>query len=138
MNAFRPALAALLMTPAITWAAPQKTPPMVSVSQLTAQPARYQNQIVNVTGYWKLGFEESSLCENAKEERAKCLWVGSIRTARNGSKKDRRLQSALVNTRQNGTCFVTITGTYLAQASGHMGLWPGSLENITDIRHINR
>lgn len=94
----------------------------VSIIELIARPELYHRQRVAVTGYLWLEFEGSAIYLSRDDQRYSItpngLWVDfAPNVLRRG-------------TRYSGR-FVSIIGTFNAESHGHMGLWSGTIENIT-------
>ena len=121
----------LAAAPLTVLAAAEEAPQNISISELIASPAKYQNHAVTVNGYYVLRFEHSAICPQKSDPYKKCLWVSSAYDNTTKGQRKSRVIAGMLQQFSNQT--VSITGTFNAQNSGHLGLWPGSLEKITAI-----
>ena len=109
--------------PALPWqrvcSTPVKDPQEVSLVQLIANPDRFEGRPVTVIGYFHLGFEHSALYLNKDDYqndiRPNSLWVDSTRPI------------------EINDGYVLATGIFTQTLKGHLGAWPGSICNVTDI-----
>lgn len=103
----------------------------VSLAEVLAHPDKYHGKRVSVTGFYHGEFEGSSLAvdEFASRKRAyeRSVWRGGV-----SSFADR---AAITD--RNDT-WLRVEGVFLRGPGGHMGLWPGVLERITQIEPISR
>lgn len=110
-------LAASLRLPAYA-----SEPEGVTMVQLIADPAKFDGHIVRVIGYLHLEFEGNVLYLHKEDyERAilgNGIWVSLTDSQRKTSSKI-------------GGSYAIAEGRFNAKDKGHMGMWSGSLENIT-------
>lgn len=90
----------------------------VSMISLISEPGRYDGMKVRVIGYMKLEFEGDRLCPSRESSEIffgpSCLWID-----RTASMPFRAAEYELIE------------GTFSAQEHGHMGIFGGTLKNIT-------
>jgi hypothetical protein len=100
--------------------AEQGSPHSLSVVQLLANPDKYQNQLVMVTGFCRIEFEGNAVYLHQDDytygNTKNGLWL-SINPQKVGVKFEK------------GHCLVV--GRFDAKNQGHMGLFSGSLNNIS-------
>lgn len=93
-------------------------PVEVSMISLISDPGRYDGVKIRVIGYMKLEFEGDRLCSSREAsdffDGRSCLWV-----ERTASMPRRAAQYELIE------------GTFSAREHGHMGMFGGTLKNIT-------
>ena len=92
----------------------------VSLVQLIATPEKFEGQRVRVKGFCRFVFEEQSLYLHREDSEllntANAVW----------------LATAQGHGDLNGA-FVRVEGTFTQKVQGHLGLWPGSLVEITSL-----
>jgi hypothetical protein len=98
----------------------------LTVAQLLAGGARYDNTVVSVVGFLQLEFENHALYEGKDPDvnlgRRPSVWVDT----RN---------SDLTN-EMYGRRTVALEGTFVFGPSGHMGRSPGVIRNITHVEIV--
>jgi hypothetical protein len=94
----------------------------VSIIQLIARPEQFDGRRVRLIGYLWLEFEGNAIYLAEADQKhgltKNGLWVGFAR----GTLEPGRAYSGH---------YVLIEGTFRAGSHGHMGLWSGTIENIT-------
>jgi hypothetical protein len=95
---------------------------VISIIELIARPELYHNRRVAVTGYLWLEFEGNAIYLSSDDQR--------YMITQNGLWVDFAPNVLRPGTRYSGR-FVSIVGTFNATSYGHMGLWSGTIENIT-------
>jgi uncharacterized protein len=102
--------------------------PRVSLVQLLANPERYHGCQVLVTGYLHLEFEGNGIYLSRDDQlhyvTASGFWVDFAP----GTLQDARLYSDR---------YVTLAGTFNAEARGHRGMWSGTIEKITNVSVVH-
>lgn len=104
---------------------PQPTLHQVSLEQLLARPDQFDGQLVRLTGYLNLAYEAHALyCQpdDAHEHRSKNgLWV--------------RFSAAITKQQvaDYHQTYVVVVGTFDARSKGHLGLFGGTLKNISSL-----
>lgn len=97
-------------------------PTEVSLIQLIANPKEYHGKVVRVIGFVRIAFEGNSLYLHEDDYKhgitRNGLWVEV-----SGAMRDRKAKLDLR--------YVIVEGTFDAKMKGHMGLWSGSLQDIT-------
>jgi hypothetical protein len=91
-------------------------PQRVSIIQLLATPERYEGRLVQVRGVAHFEFEESALYLH--REDADCM------NSSNGVWLDSSLYDHLSDE------FVVVQGWFTSRSHGHLGAWPGEIQNI--------
>ena len=92
-------------------------PPSVSIIQLLATPERYEGRLVRVQGVAHFAFEESALYLH--REDADCM------NSSNGVWLDSDARADLSDK------FVIVEGRFTAKDHGHLGAWPGEIQDVT-------
>lgn len=109
-----------LLTTVICTAAEQ--PRDVSIIQLVARPQDYDGQFVRLIGFVNLEFEGTIICLHEEDCRRgimnNCLWVDP---------SDEILRKRSVYHQK----YVLIEGIFNAKDHGHMGMYPGAIQNIS-------
>jgi hypothetical protein len=94
----------------------------VSLVQLIASPKDYDGKIVRVIGFVRLEFEGNAIYlhqEDYKHSISKNgLWIDVT--------EDMQKRKAELDRK-----YVLIEGTFDTKRTGHMGMWSGSIQNIT-------
>ena len=106
----------------------------VSPAQLIANPAAYQGQALWVIAHITIDFENMSACSSENETQAgSCLWLnvddGSFKTDQDYA----RYQSKLQIWKPFNLQTVAIHATFDRTETGHFGMWPGGLRNVTEM-----
>ena len=95
----------------------------LTVAQLLADGARYDNKVVRVVGFLHLDFEDSALYDGKETDlnfgRGPHIWVDTEHADAPPDKYSRKS--------------VLLEGTFVFGPSGHMGVFPGQISNITRI-----
>ena len=95
-----------------------------SLIQLIATPKKYHNKTVKVDGFLQIEFEGNALYLHKEDAQflmtANGLWVELSEEMKNNSEKYHNQH-------------VFIEGIFNAKGHGHMGLFSGTIENITKI-----
>ena len=98
----------------------------VSLSQLLANPEKYDGQLVRLTGYLNLAYEAHAIYgqqdDLANRRLKNGLWVDFSAAIR----KEKKLAD------YNRT-YVVVVGTFDAHSKGHLGLFGGTLKNIISL-----
>lgn len=120
LSSVRPCLLAQTLT------TPESQPiHQASLEQLLAKPQQYDGQLVQLKGYLHLAYEAHAIYSQqddvAKHRSKNGLWVRfSVTTTKQ--------QLADCN-----RTYVIMAGTFDAQSKGHLGLFGGTLTNITSL-----
>lgn len=101
----------------------------VSLTDLLADPMKYDGKRLRLSGYYHFGLEDSSLAETREllqvfDERTgahtHAIWLGEA--------------SSFADQNQIGElsdCALVVEGTFQAGSSGPAGAWPGELSRVT-------
>jgi hypothetical protein len=116
-----PTPAANSATPAAATTAAQPT--LISMVQLLADPQKYHGKQVQVIGFAHFEFEGNAIYLS-KEDHDYGITKNGLWLAVAGSKDGGEL-------RDLNNSYVVVEGTINAEMKGHMGMWSGSIENIT-------
>lgn len=103
-------------------------------AQLIANPAAYQGKVLWVVAHVTIDFENMSACPSENETRSgSCLWLnvddGPFKTDQDHA----RYQSKLQIWKQFNLQTVAIHATFDQTETGHFGVWPGGLRNVTEM-----
>jgi len=102
----------------------------VSIINLISSPDKYHNQRIRVIGYLNLEFEGNSIYLHKEDFKksiyANGLWVDFTKEA-----------WAKIEKYNINKCYVIIEGTFDKIDRGHMGLWSGTIKDITRIDKWN-
>jgi hypothetical protein len=95
-------------------------PQDVSIIQLVTNPEKHHGKVIRVIGFLHLGFEANGLYLH-REDFTQALthngvWVDTTGVATQPQINDR---------------YARLTGTFDAKNRGHLGMWSGSIKNIT-------
>ena len=91
----------------------------ISIIQLLANPAKYDGKRVRVTGYVHFEFEGNGIYLH-KEDYEHHMFKNGL-----------WLSSSGTSTKDCQDTYALIEGTYHAENTGHMGMWSGSIMEIT-------
>lgn len=98
----------------------------VSIINLISTPEKYHNKRIQVIGYLNLEFEGNAIYLH-KEDYKKSI-------ASNGFWVDFTEESwTNINNFKINKCYVLIEGTFDMDSFGHMGLWSGTIKDITRV-----
>jgi hypothetical protein len=94
----------------------------ISLIQLLANPEKYHGKKIHVMGYLNLEFEGNAIYLHKEDYEHSLVkngfWVEiSNKTMKNGKEINQK--------------YVLIEGEFDMNSHGHMGLWSGSIKNIT-------
>lgn len=107
--------------------------PDVSLVSLISSPALFDGKVVRITGFLHFEYEGDAIYLHADDADY------SIR--KNGIAISFNDQQARMWSRWNDR-YVTIEGQFVSSSKGHVDLWSGALQNITQVRqrptHKNR
>lgn len=92
-----------------------------SIVQLLANPEKFEGKLVNVQGFVRLEFEGDAIYLHKEDYEhglySNGMWLGASECKR-----------------IDGTTFdagyAMVVGRYTSQRRGHMGLWPGAIEEV--------
>ena len=118
-----PTPAASSSTPAES---PSSQPAMISMVQLLADPQKFHGKRVQVIGFVHFEFEGNAIYLS-KEDFDYGITKNGLWLSVTGSKQTGELRELNDN-------YAAVEGTFNAEMTGHMGLWSGSIENITMLR----
>jgi hypothetical protein len=101
----------------------------VSIGTLLRNPRRYDGKRVRVSGYDRVGFEESNFGPSPDAPFDKSLWLGGLSSFADQKRIGAEIATARSSTggRQPADWGFTIDGVFRAGPAGHMGVWPGEL-----------
>lgn len=100
----------------------QGEPRAVGIAELAADPARFRDMAVSVTGYYYGSFEHSALYATPIRQvrrRSDGIWL---------MRMDRKLSGKQV----------AVVGTFTDRAKGHMGQWAGALCVVSAVERSAR
>lgn len=99
-------------------------PPIVSLVQLIAHPKDYDGKVVMVVGFLNLQFEGDSIYFHEDDYKhgitKNGLWIQTT--------PDIKKRESALNHK-----YVMVNGRFNSKGKGHMGLWSGSIEKISNI-----
>jgi hypothetical protein len=106
----------------------------VSLAALIAEPDAYHRKALWVMAYVTIEFENMSACPSGNETRTgSCLWLdiddGPYKTDQDYA----RYQSKRHTWEQFNRQTVAIRATFDRSRTGHFGMWPAGLGNITEV-----
>ncbi len=94
----------------------------VSLVQLISAPEKYEGKLVEVTGFVHIGFENNAVWLHRDDFDhgiyANAIWINVSRCV---DGKGRPISG-----------YASLMGRFTSQRHGHMGLWPGTIEQIGD------
>lgn len=97
-------------------------PKDVSMIQLIADPQRFDGQAIRIIGFLRLEFEGNAVYLHREDFEKSILqngiWIDLTES---------QLQSS--SNLNNG--YVLVEGTFSSSEKGHLGLWPGSLRQVS-------
>jgi hypothetical protein len=115
-------LSTVLVTSAAANAAPTPQPHDLPLVALIADPARHNGERVRVVGYLNFEFEGNAIYLNKADfdasVLANSLWVDRPRWLND------------IAARALSQRYSVIEGTFRAGPGGHLGLWPGVIEDV--------
>jgi len=87
----------------------------VSISELVADPSRYNGKVVSVSGYYYSYFEHSAIYSTQEAEPyghkfSDGLWIQGVSPFAEVSGK-----------------YLTLVGAFSSEGHGHLGQWPGTI-----------
>jgi hypothetical protein len=97
----------------------------VSLIQLIANPKQYDGKVVVVTGFVRLEFEGNAIYLHQDDYKHRItkngLWIDVSSDIRKRQKDYEQK-------------YVLLVGTFNANQAGHLGLWSGSIQNISSAK----
>lgn len=101
---------------------------LVSLIQLIANPAEFDQRRVLVVGYVVLEFENKKMCLNESDAKhgitRNCMWLDVS-------------DAVHANRAQFSRRYVLVEGTFNARSRGHLDLSGGQIENIKRFELVN-
>ncbi|GHT87584.1 hypothetical protein AGMMS49960_20010 [Betaproteobacteria bacterium] len=124
------------------WHKVDQNVPRVSVINLIDAPDLYDGKEVYVLGYLSFGIENSTMCSSAGfGERGDCIWL-EVHSSKdneneNENENDNATDILYFSKKAKMEKFVGkliyVRGTFSHQKSGHFGLYPSVISNVTEV-----
>jgi hypothetical protein len=95
-----------------------------SIVNLLATPLKYDGKLVQIVGYAQIQFEGDSIYLSESDAAHDILQNG-LWLKFSGSTVDRKILG------KSGRGYALVVGVFDARETGHMGLWPGGIVQIT-------
>lgn len=94
-----------------------------SIVELLARPEKFDKRLVRIEGYMKLEFEGNAIYLHKED--------AEVGMTRNGFwlSLDKRTREAMAACK--GGSYVSIEGRFVSGENGHMGLWSGTISDIS-------
>jgi len=95
----------------------------VSIVQLIATPEKYEDKLITIRGFVHLEFESNAIYLH-KEDYEQSLYSNGLWL---NARECKRIGGQAFD-----TGYAWVTARFTAKRHGHMGLWPGELQDVQD------